>query len=286
MEKTHKKTEKIKKGFLDFNTINIKSYYPVLTVKYKKDILLIDGVKRLKNAKDLIVIGEIKKETEQVKKWLEINTKHRKINELEKAYLIHSLSKKHSNLEIHNLLSKYFNLSIDFIDTYKKYTKFSKNIKNYIAINSPSINIVRVLLMLPEPIIKELDKIINIEINPGTLKNLIELSLDIYIRDKINVFTMPEFIKLLNQSGIKDAINFIKKIRFKNLEFRKDKIDKIIKELKLEKIKISFDNFFEKPFFEIITTIKEANDISLIKKDLEKIDLEKIKEALLLYNKD
>jgi hypothetical protein len=285
-----KKDKNINLGFLE--SLNLEEFnsslYPPLAAIYQKKLYLIDGVKRFKNAKYIIIKSEheLKNKLDQISTWLKINNQERKISEMEKAILISKTSEKLKTDDLISFFLPFFNLNIDLIKFYKKYMTLPKNIQKYIHIKNPPVNVVRYIIELPKDILKSLNKLIlEFKQNPSTIRMLSEILIDLHIKHKKNYLEDSFFLDLFKNSGAKEAINFLRLERFNNLNSKIKKINKLRKEENLKLINIEFDKSFELPFIELKTRIKKEEDIEKLKKEITLLSKTKtIKEILKTYN--
>lgn len=286
-----KKDKNINLGFLkdleleEFDS----SLYPPLAAIYKDEFYLIDGVKRFKSAKYVIIKTEnkFKNELDQISSWLKINQNERKISEMEKSILISKVSEKLKTTdELINFFLPFFNLNIDLIKFYKKYVLLPQNIQKYIHIKNPAVNVVRYIMELPKEILESLNKLIlGFNQNPSTIRMMAEVLIDLYAKHKKNYLEDNAFLELFKNSGIKEAINFLRLKRFSNLNSKIKKINKIKKDENLKLVNIEFDKNFELPFIELKTRIKKEKDIEKIKEEIDILSKsETIKEILKTYN--
>ena len=127
-----------------------------------------------------------------------------------------------------------------------------------------SRNIQRLLDILPSDVMESVSKVLSYStLNPPTLKLLAETALDIKIKTGKNPLD-EEFHELAKNSGIKDAIDKLREVRFEQLSLLTSKMKKQISELKTTHINIKFDPKFEESFLEINAKIYSTDDLSLI----------------------
>jgi hypothetical protein len=277
----------IELGFLDglreLSEPDTVSPYPVLTVRYRNSILLIDGIKRISNTSITPIISDscrlITKE-DQVCEWFKINSSHRKITETEKAYIICNLLKHNPDYNFDNL-SCYLDISPKLLPYYSKLAALPIVIKRYILRHNTAQNITRIIVSAPESIIKEICGIISDhEINPANLKNLIEYSSDIWFNKGLNPLQEKEFRELLKLSGLKNAICHIKTQRYPELTRKQKAIKSAVASLNLSKIRIESDDNFEQDFLSIRLPFNKKESIEDIKNDFKKLQSSKVLDII------
>ncbi|MEI6080513.1 MAG: hypothetical protein WCQ53_07755 [bacterium] len=145
-------------------------------------------------------------------------------------------------------------------------------ITRYIEQNKPSRVLLRYINAVPESIRNSVDKILKIsQPNPATLKQLIELAADINSKTGSNPLEEPYFIDLIKDSGIKDAVKRLRRIRMPKLNKLTTDINNEIKNAGLKKLNIDFDQSFESSALNISANIASIKDAEELKDDIERI---------------
>ena len=148
-----------------------------------------------------------------------------------------------------------------------------------------SRNIQRLLNLLPSDVMDGVSKVLSYSTpNPPTLKLLAETALDIKIKTGKNPLD-EKFHELAKNSGIKDAVDKLREIRFEQLALLTSKMKKQISTIGTEHIDIKFDPKFEESFLEINAKIYSISDLENVKKEIEKlIENKKLDTLFKTYN--
>ena len=241
--------------------------YPAIAAEFNGKIYLIDGAKRLagkdknQNNSKVLLDRSIKfsQEGDQLSWWLKVNTVYREINLLERSVLMPC--------------------------SYKNILKLPLNLQYFIAVNAPSYALMSMLDYAPERILKILEKTLALS-TPGnsTLKLLLDLLFDLNSRDQLEAAEEPEFFKLIEQSGIKDAVNRLLKLRNPGLSKKNSLLKKEITACGIKTVKIEHDENFEADHITIKADLSNADDIEKVLKELGTLkDQNRIKTILDIY---
>lgn len=256
-------------------------YPPMVT----KDLYLIDGSKRLNRDINSVLVAEeyeIKKETDQAVFWLSINSKHRTINEMEKAIVINECSAHCNKKDLVGLLSPYFDISEDMIEDYKKYLTLPMNIKRFIANESPPKNLIKLISAVPEKIRKNIDAVLkDFTPNASLLKNYTELLSDINSKGEYEKINFTELNEIARNSGLKDAVERLSRTRSPKLSNMNTKLKSEIRSLGLSRANIGYDDKFEANGITISANIRSEKDLEKFREELGKM---KIRTVLEIYN--
>ena len=237
--------------------------FPALAAETDGTIFLIDGAKRLAGLNNPKVIIDraikIKGQDDQLSWWLKVNKTYREINLLERSAL---MTNSHKNI-----------------------LKLPLSIQHFIAVNQPSYSILSMLDYAPERIIRMLEKALALsEPSNSTLKLFLETLFDLNSREELSKVETPEFYKLIEQSGIKDACNRLLKIRNPNLSKKALELKKEIQGSGLKAVNIDYDENFESDHITIKAELKNETDIELVMKELERLkEQKKIKKLFSIY---
>ncbi len=237
--------------------------YPALTALYKGKPCLIDGAKRLAGKDNGTVLLDrtisINSIEEQLACWQKINRIHRDLNLLERSVL--------------------------FTSSYKNLLKLPLNLQFFIAVNEPSYATMSMLDYAPQSILRIMERTLKIS-TPGnaTFKQLLELLFDLNSREQLEEATGPEFFSLMENSGIKDAVNKLFRLRNPGLSAKNNLLKKEINACNTRLIKIEHDENFEAAHLNIKAELKTEEDIEKLSKELEILKKEgRIKTLLKLY---
>ncbi|MBN1114146.1 MAG: hypothetical protein JXA66_02275 [Oligoflexia bacterium] len=276
MKLVNVKQEQIDKGlFAHFDTLGLSNPlpYPPVAIEYNGNFVIVDGFKRLGNSASFLLVDEnsvLRDYSDQITRWMEINSKHRSINELEKAVIVTKMSGFMDEKQLVLKLAPFFDISKKAIPDYRQYLSLPVNIQKYIAIHSPSRNTIRFILTAPAAIKSGVNNILTTaQPNSALLKQLVEFATDIFLSEGENYLDSNEFNNIVQNSGIKVAVERLRKKRLPKLSGLRTLIDREIKKVQTEILNISYDDNFEKPGFEIRANIKNPDDAEKIKSDLK-----------------
>lgn len=265
-------------------TLNINNTLPapILLTSYNGHPTVLDGVKRVPdgaadNSNNFYYLTNftLEKDEDQIKYWIELNLKHRQISDAEFILLL-------KNTRLYLLFNNY--LTKQQIDEYKKCFNFEHNILKYLAVTNIPKNLIKYLYTASDEIRLSVNNILkNYNINPSNLKNLIEYSNDIFIKTETNILESSNFLKLLSNSGINTAFDFINKTRFEKHSLKKNKILKIQNLIKSKTLRTSFDNSFEKNGIILNILLEKEADVNNLGSEILE-NLNNLKEILKIYN--
>ena len=144
-------------------------------------------------------------------------------------------------------------------------------LQKYLNNNKCSNNIKRLTQLLPKELNNSISKILLItQLNPNTLKALIEVSLDLTMRTNSNPID-DEIIKIIKDSGIKTALDKLRSLRFSEINNINKALNEQISKLPTEKIKIKFDPDLEEENLELIAKISSREDLVSVQKEISTI---------------
>lgn len=237
--------------------------YPAMAAEFNGKIYLIDGAKRLAGQDKATVLLDrsirMVQESDQLSWWLNINRTHREINLLERSVLL--------------------------TGSYKNLLMLPLNLQHFIAVNEPSYALMSMLDYAPERILKILEKVLSLS-TPGnsSLKLLLDLLFDLNSRDQLEAAEEPAFFKLIERSGIKDAVNRLLKLRNPGLSKKSGLLKKEISDCGTKAIKIEHDENFEADHITIRADLRKADDVEKVLKELETLKVQnRIKTILDIY---
>ena len=160
-------------------------------------------------------------------------------------------------------------------------------IDRYIEQNRPSRMLVRYLLAVPDDIRDSINKILKISNpNPATLKQLVELASDINSKMDINPLSNNEIIDLIKDSGVKDALKKLRRIRMPRTSRIISEINHEIANAGLKTIKIDIDQSFESCGITISASVSSLGDAELLKKELNDITNSGVLERIIKKYKE
>ena len=155
-------------------------------------------------------------------------------------------------------------------------------IDKYIEENRPSKILVRYIAVAPDNICNSINKILKISSpNPSTLKQLVEITLDINSKMDINPLDDVEIIKLIKNSGIKDALKKLRRIRMPKTSKIISEINQEIQNAGLKTLKIDIDQNFESSNVILSAEISSLADAEVLKKELNDITTSGMLEKII-----
>ena len=155
-------------------------------------------------------------------------------------------------------------------------------IEKYIAENRPSRILVRYLTAAPGDIRNSINKILKISSpNPATLKQLVELSLDINSKMDLNPLADGETIALIKNSGVKDALKKLRRTRMPRTSKIISEINHEIQNAGLKILKIDIDQNFESSNVILSAEISSLGDADILKKELNGITTSGMLEKII-----
>ncbi len=141
-------------------------------------------------------------------------------------------------------------------------------INDYIRDNKCSESIKRLLALLPPDLLEAVEKVLTYsKPNPPTLKLLAETALDLKIKTGKNPLD-EKFHELASSSGIKDAVDKLRELRFEKITSINTDLKKQISGLGLKNINIKFDTNLEESFIELSSRIYSPEDLNAVKEEL------------------
>lgn len=159
---------------------------------------------------------------------------------------------------------------------------FHSEIDKYLESNKVPTILLRYLNIMPEEIKNSIDKILKIsKPNISTLKQLLELACDINSKTSRNPLDDKELIKLIKNSGIKEAVKKLRRIRMPKISQRISDINSLIKKIELKIIKVNFDQSFESQSININAELSSMNDVELLEQDLEKLKVSNVLDKII-----
>jgi hypothetical protein len=145
-------------------------------------------------------------------------------------------------------------------------------IKKYMDQNNPPRVLVRYIMAVPEEIKSSVNDILKISRpNAATLKQLIELASDINSRHGTNPLDDKDMIDLIRDSGIKEAVKKLRRIRMPKLNKLIFEINNEIKAAGLKMLSIDLDQSFESSGIMISANISSVKDAETAKEELSRI---------------
>ncbi|MCX6112338.1 MAG: hypothetical protein NTY22_03495 [Proteobacteria bacterium] len=155
-------------------------------------------------------------------------------------------------------------------------------ISSYIKQKNPSRVLLRYLTAIPEDIRDSVNKILKISNpNPATLKQLIELTSDINSKTGSNPLDNKGIIELIKNSGIKDAVKKLRRMRMPKTNKIISEINNEIKNIELKVLKIDFDQSFESRGLTLSADISSLKDAELLKEELNDITASGVLERII-----
>lgn len=155
-------------------------------------------------------------------------------------------------------------------------------IDKYLKSNKISTILLRYLNVVPGEIRLSLDKILKISVpNVSTLKQLLELACDINSKTNKNPLDDKELIKLIKNSGIKEAVKRLRRQRMPKITQRISDLNSLIQKTELKTIKIEFDQSFESKSININAELSSIDDIERLKQEMDKLKNSKILEDII-----
>lgn len=144
-------------------------------------------------------------------------------------------------------------------------------LQKYLDNNKCSNNIKRLAQLLPKELSTSISKILLItQLNPNTLKTLIEVSLDLTMRTSCNPID-DEIINIIKDSGIKTALDKLRSLRFSEINNINKVLNEQISKLPAKKIKIKFDPNLEEESLELMAKISSKEDLVNVQKEINTI---------------
>jgi hypothetical protein len=177
------------------------------------------------------------------------------------------------------------NLPADVIDRkspWDKFTGIPRILQDYIDTKDVSFKVIKNLLLLNEQGILLLTKWLMPEMRINIFKGVIDLLTDIFKRDRS--FAEPGKIDISNIQDKRrresELFKELYKIRYPEYTSLKSEADRIIHDLKKNKIDIEFPEFFENDEIGIVLKIKKREGADVISERLKSLDLNLVDELL------